>query len=249
MSKDINKILAEIEYNKKLNSANTEKVKSDYTAIIENEKLKELKNKIRLTNSIRFSGFTLYALSFLGLIASTSLSMAGGYKYYSGIALYAFVVAVVFVQLVIFKVSTFESIIRDKFNRHYFSFKCLQYGLLTVSIYFNYAFFINHMEIQSKWITLVLCILLDVSVIKFVSLAHDNRMLNYSNSENVETQSLFYMIAFNMFFKLRLKTFKTYKDNVKTLKGEVSKDDNVEMTGVSKTTLYRYIGINLIGKN
>ena len=78
MSKDINKILAEIEYNKKLNSAKTEKVKSDYTAILENEKLKELKNKIRLTNSIRFGGFTLYALSFLGLIASTSLSLAGG---------------------------------------------------------------------------------------------------------------------------------------------------------------------------
>ena len=43
MSKDINKILAEIEYNKKLNSAKTEKVKSDYTAILENEKLKELR--------------------------------------------------------------------------------------------------------------------------------------------------------------------------------------------------------------
>ena len=249
MSKDINKILAEIEYNKKLNSANTEKVKSDYTAIIENEKLKELKNKIRLTNSIRFSGFTLYALSFLGLIASTSLSLAGGYKYYSGIALYAFVVAVVFVQLVIFKVSTFESIIRDKFNRHYFSFKLLQYGLLTVSIYFNYAFFISHMEIQSKWITLVLCILLDVSVIKFVSLAHDNRMLNYSNSENVETQSLFYMIAFNMFFRLRLKTFKAYKDNVKTLKGEVSKENVKSFEHVKTNVLKDDVKSDLLKEN
>jgi len=102
--------------------------------------------------------------------------------------------------------------------------------LLTVSVYFNYTFFVSHSEMRSKWITLLLCVLLDVSVIKFVGLAHDKRMLNYSGSENIETHGLLYMIAFNILFKLRLKTLKAYKANVKTLKHEVLKEDDVKTT-------------------
>lgn len=222
----IDKILNKINFKRQLSGAKSKQVKAEYELMTENEKLKEVKNDVNLVKSIKINGLLLYGLSFLGLVASTSLSLAGGLPYYNGISRTAFIIAICFVQLAIFKASTLETIIKTKFNNHYISFKLLQYGLLSVSVYYNYDFFLKH-SIGFKPITLILCILLDVSTIKFISLAWDSNRLNYSKLDNIETQGLLKMICFNMMFKLKLRTINLYKENVKTLKGSLEQPKDV----------------------
>jgi hypothetical protein len=218
--KSVDKILKQIEDSKILNQIKTKKVKTDYDLILESEKLRQVKNYSDLLRSIKFFGNTLYVLSFIGLIASTGLSLAGGYKFYTGYALYAFIVAICFIQLVVFKISTLESILRTKFKTHYWSFKLVQYGLLSVSVYFNYLFFMSHGELGNRYITLLLCVLMDMSVIWFVSLAWDAKRFNFSSLDYEDT-GLLRMLIFNMLFKLRLKTLKNYKTNLDLIKKEV----------------------------
>jgi hypothetical protein len=206
------KILERIEFNKELNNAKTQEIQSEYDLIEVKRDNSRLKNEINLDKKIRLSGITLHILSFAGFIATCSLSIAGGYRDYKGLKLYAFIIAILFIQSVVYKVSMSETIIKKKFNSHYFSLKAIQFGLLTVSIYYNWKFF-NSPNI----ITLLLCILLDISYIKFVGLAHDCKLLNFQEKNNYESGNLISMFLFNKLFKLRYKTIQEYSMNKNSL--------------------------------
>jgi hypothetical protein len=228
--KNIEKILDKVEYEKKVNAALTTKIDTEYRLVENKRRLSKLKNVISLDRSVKLSGVLLYLISIIGLIATTSLSVAGGIDRYSGIARTAFIISICFVQLVIFTVSAKDTIIRKQFNVHYAKFKLLQAGLLMVSVYYSYEFYIKHIDNPSSIVgiavTILLCCLVDFSTIALVSLAFDKRMLNYTEPDNIETRNLLYMLFYNKIFGIRLKAFRSYKTNVETIKAEVETGSN-----------------------
>jgi hypothetical protein len=166
------------------------------------------KQEIKRDNKIKRSGFLLYLLSFLGLVATTSLSLAGGYKFYiqDSFKLRAFFASIIFIELMFFVVSTYETTIEKRFNKHYITVKSLQLGLLIVSIYYNYNFFAS-----DNLITFLMCILLDLGVIKFVSLAYDQRTLNYTFKANISDDlSLLQLLFFVITAKPKIKLLRKY---------------------------------------
>jgi hypothetical protein len=175
---------------------------------------------------LRITGLLLFLLAIIGLIATTLLSISGGASEYTNInklfngqikdylgvfRLSGFIVGTIFIQLMIFAVSSIESFIKIKFCRHYIKVLLLQYGLLIVSIYYNYMFF-GH----NSMIKLLLCILLDLAVIKLVSLSMDLMTLNYSLANKKEsTNSIFKMWIDNKLFGLKNEIIQTYNSNNK----------------------------------
>jgi hypothetical protein len=93
------------------------------------------------------------------------------------------------------------NVIKKQFNVHYAKFKVLQAGLLLVSVYYSYEFYIKHIDNPNSVfgiaVTILLCCLVDFSTIALVSLAFDKRMLNYTEQDNIETRNLLYMIFYN----------------------------------------------------
>jgi hypothetical protein len=173
---------------------------------------------------LRITGLLLFLLAIIGLIATTLLSISGGANDYTNInklangqikdylgifKLLGFVMGTVFIQLMIFAASSIESFIKNKFYRHYIKVLLLQYGLLIVSIYYNYMFF-GH----NSMIKLLLCILLDLAVIKLVSLAMDLLTLNYTlANKKDEAKNIFRMWIDNKLFGLKNEIIQTYNSN------------------------------------
>jgi hypothetical protein len=188
---------------------------------------------------LRITGLLLFLLAIIGLIATTLLSISGGANDYTNInklangqikdylgvfRLSGFVIGTVFIQLMIFAVSSIESFIKIKFCRHYIKVLLLQYGLLIVSIYYNYMFF-GH----NSMIKLLLCILLDLAVIKLVSLSMDLLTLNYSlANKKDETKNIFRMWIDNKLFGLKNEIIQTYNSNNNFEKLDL-KNDNTEI--------------------
>lgn len=170
----------------------------------------------------KLSGLTIQLLAFLGLVATTSMSIAGGIGDFKGdIKKFAFAIALIFAQLTIFKVSTCETIVKRSFNGHYVPLKLIQYGLLIVSINYNYKFFSDN-----SIITFLLCVLVDTSVIKFVTLAADMR--DGRTEENPEAYSLPGIFFYNLIANFRLTQLAKYRVNREKLAGvNLAKDQKV----------------------
>lgn len=197
---------------------------------------------------LRLVGLLLFLLAIVGLIATTSLSISGGSNEYTNInklfngqtkdylgifRLSGFVIGTIFIQLMIFAVSSIETFIKIKFNRHFLVVVILQIGLLVVSIYYNYRFFGSN-----SFIKLLLCILLDLSVIKLVSLSMDLMTLNYSIAGQKESsKSIFKMWLDNKFFGLKDQIVKTYNANNNLLVDDIKEDIKVEDIKVLDNTL------------
>jgi hypothetical protein len=190
---------------------------------------------------LRIIGLLLFLLAIIGLVATIALSISGGandytninklnnLKDYSGLfKLSGFIIATIFIQLMIFSISGIETFIKMKFNRHFGKTIILQYGLLIVSIYYNNKFFGANSIIK-----LLLCILLDLSVIKLVSLSIDLISLNYSfNSftNKQETNNIFKMFIDNLFYEKVARIKNTYeKNNNLSSKIESSKEIKTEI--------------------
>lgn len=163
--------------------------------------------------STKLSGLTIQLLAFLGLVATTSMSIAGGIGDFKGdTKKFAFAIALIFAQLTIFKVSTCETIVKRNFNGHYIPLKLIQYGLLIVSINYNYKFFSDN-----SIITFLLCVLVDTSVIKFVTLAADMRANR--TEVNPEAYSLPGIVFYNLIANFRLTQLAKYRVNREKLAG------------------------------
>lgn len=175
----------------------------------------------------KLSGLTIQLLAFLGLVATTSMSIAGGIDDFKGdTKKFAFAVALIFAQLTIFKVSTCETIVKRSFNGHYVPLKLIQYGLLIVSINYNYKFFSD-----SSIITFLLCVLVDTSVIKFVTLAADMR--SGRTEVNAEAYSLPGIFFYNLIANFRLTQIARYRVNREKLAGVNLAKVNPELTKVN----------------
>jgi transcriptional regulator with XRE-family HTH domain len=171
----------------------------------------------------KLSGLTIQLLAFLGLTATTAMSVAGGISSFEGqYKQLAFAITLVFAQLTIFKVSTCETIVKRSFNGHYVPLKLIQSGLLIVSINYNYRFFNDN-----SIITFLLCVLVDTSVIKFVTLAADMRSMR--TEVNQSAYSLFGMVVYNLLANFRLKQLAKYKVNHEKLTAANPKVSQLEL--------------------
>jgi len=173
---------------------------------------------------LRITGFFIILLAIIGLIATTLLSISGGAEDYINVNKFlsnqnedlnglmkisGFIITTIFIQLMIFTVSAIKTFIYLKFNRHSITTTILQNGLLIISVYYNYNFFGNDGIIK-----LLLCALLDISVIKLVSLGIDLITLNYSYANQVnENIGFLKMIIYNLSAKYKMNALRKFNYN------------------------------------
>jgi hypothetical protein len=183
---------------------------------------------------LRITGFLIILLAIIGLIATTLLSISGGAEDYINVNKFlsnqnedlnglmkisGFIITTIFIQLMIFTVSAIKTFIYLKFNRHSFTTTMLQNGLLIISVYYNYNFFGNDGIIK-----LLLCALLDISVMKLVSLGIDLITLNYSHVNQNENIGFLKMIIYNLTAKYKMNALRKFNYNKAQINSLMEKD-------------------------
>jgi len=179
------------------------------------EQYKEKKHQVNTKIKTKIIGYLIAIIVFVGFIATTLLSLAGGYEVYQDdlFKLIAFFISFIFIQTVLFITSSLKTIISKNFNKHYSLLILMQIGLLIVSIYYNYMFFAEH-----NIITFIMCVLLDFSIICFSSLSYDLITTTYSNSNYFDKQQNFIqMFIFNMTIKLKINILRKFELNKRQL--------------------------------
>jgi hypothetical protein len=204
-----------------------------------NEILKEKRQGYRLKSENKFDsnvkkwGYLLALYTFFGFLASTSLSIAGGLDNFKGFKIYAFILMTVFIQSGIIIFSIKESAIKK--TNHYFSVKCIQYSLILLSIYFNWCFFSS----KSGWV-LLLCIIIELTVIKSASIGGDFRSLTFkfdkSNNEENVRPSLIKILLYNLTFSFLNKQVRLYNEN-KASENKISLTSKTKLLDESKTDI------------
>jgi hypothetical protein len=193
------------------------------------QKIFKLKNLITKDDTTIGAGKGLKFWALLVTVISTILTVAGGYKMFSQsiYTLIAFILSVIMLQLTVFIISSQETRIRKDFTRHFNKVIILKYCLLIISIYNNYVFFSPVTKgFISKFITLILCVSLDLIAVFLVSLAYDQITLTFSYSRNdLEDLNLIQMIVFNLTAKHKIKALKQFSDNKKIIKGLLSEEE------------------------
>lgn len=174
--------------------------------------LKALRTQIKSDKKTKKTGVAIYFLLLLGLITTTLLSIAGGFNAFVGLPLVAFVISMIFVQLVIFAVSSITTIIKERYPQHLLSIKILQICLLIISIRFNYIFFIG--KGSFNLFVFLLCVCIDLAIIKFVPLSYDLRHNIVTQDHKVmKNPSLLYMVFYNLIHRFRINQQVLYNKN------------------------------------
>ena len=194
MSNKVEKIIAKskdsIEIMKAESSVDVESIKAENDVLKNMNKLLEVKHQNTLLkhqntfiNTIVKNGVLVGLLSVLSFLASTSLSLAGGYMVLRNqFLLLCFGLTMVTAQLIIFVSAKYSTIIANKFSQHFYSVKVMQLLMLAVSFSMNMVFF--HSVFRSVLMDVVmspLCFVLDYSTIVFANLGHDMKLLNTFN--------------------------------------------------------------------
>lgn len=220
----IDKILKRIDDKQKLKEAELKEVQSDYNLIDENRKIKQLKNEIKSDKWIQIKGWLILIYAFLGTIATTSISIAGGISEYTHT--FIFGLGVVTIQSGLFLLTQNETTIKKKFPDFLTVVKLLQIGLLFLSVRFNYNFFNSGNSFNV--FTLILCICFDVTILKAITISSDFRTLNYhSKKVDFNNMSFIKMILFNFTAKFRINTLRQFNYN-KTQFSKLTEKKNTE---------------------
>lgn len=159
--------------------------------LIEEEVFRINMKTMRNTLTIK-AGKLLKVFSFCAFLASTCLSLAGGWDIYSqeSLTLFAFVFATVILQSAVFVISTQESRIKEDFKQHILTTQFLKYSLLVVSIYHSYSFFDVESDNPFQLIvSLLMCVALDFITVFVTSLSHDQITLNFNNKKERNFES------------------------------------------------------------
>ncbi len=191
------------------------RIKTDNDLIVVKRQMKKLQNENKFDLNTRLWGWCFGIIGFLGFLASTAMSITGGLKYYESLGLIAFIIGILFLQLVIYVFCIKESTIKFKFPRYYLIVKLTQFGLLTISINYNFAFY----DKQNFW-NFLLSVLLEVSTILITTVGGDFRQLNYQDRAIIEDGGLFSILAmwrFNKLHKLKVKILEEYNQNLDNL--------------------------------
>ena len=229
MKNKISKIFNQMDVDKALNSAKLQKAKFNLNEKEVYKKITELNREAKAEKKLMFSGLIINLIIIIGLIASSTIICLAGLKVYKSHSI-AFIISMLFVELVLFQSYYNATVIKQKFYRHYGKLKLMQYGLLIVLIYYNFSFFYSYVK-QDKFlvvVTFILCFLVEFCIMNLASLSRDLKTLNYTYNDNSidENTSIIKMILFNLTFKTRINALKQYKRNVKQYKNLNADCDN-----------------------
>lgn len=224
----IKKINNKMEVDEALNRAKLKKAEFDLKEKNVYRKITEINREAKAEKKIMFSGLLINAIIIIGLIASSIIICMSGLKVYKSHSI-AFIVSMLFVELLLFQSYYNSTIIKQKFYRHYSKLKLMQIGLLIVLIYYNFSFFYSYVRHDKLLVvaTFILCFLVEFSIMNLASLSRDMRILNYTfNDNNIdENTSIIKMLWFNLMYKIRKNALEKYQENVEEYK-QLSKKPN-----------------------
>ena len=187
--------------------------------IIEIKEARKYKKKLKKTKLLSF-------LVFFGCIGSTMASLAGTGKLGDPITpeLVALCFMIVFAQVVVFYGSIIATTVRRRFNSHYLSLKGIQVLMLIISIYFNYKFI--RVYLDNSIVCLVLCILFDYSIIRYLNLIHDIR--HDIKDEMQEEKNILQMLWYNLTHSISQKIISDYNSNkASEISNEISNESEI----------------------
>lgn len=193
-------------------------VKVDSELVTVKRQMKKIQSENRLDLNTKLWGWMFGMIGFLGFLASTCMSITAGVKTLRNLSLVAFIIGVVFIQLVVYVICIKDSIIKYRFPRYYSVAKMVQLGLLAISINYNFEFY----EQKTFW-NLLLSVLLEITIIVITSLGGDFRSLSYQEKRRqnlVQGGGLFSvlcMMYYNKLHKLKSKVLSEYNQNVENL--------------------------------
>lgn len=190
-------------------------VKVDSELVTVKRQMKKIQSENRLDLNTKLWGWMFGLIGFLGFLASTCMSITAGVKTLKDLSLLAFIIGVVFIQLVVYVICIKDSIIKYRFPRYYPVAKMVQLGLLAISINYNFEFY----EQKTFW-NLLLSVLLEITIIVITSLGGDFRSLSYQEKRRpnlVKSGGLFSvlcMMYYNKLHKLKSKVLSEYNQNL-----------------------------------
>ena len=213
------------EVSKSLIESDTKRLETE-DAMIRIKEARKYKKKLKKTKLLSF-------LVFFGCIGSTMASLAGTGKLGDPITpeLVALCFMLIFAQVVVFYGSIIATTVRRHYNKHYLSIKSIQVLMLIISIYFNYKFI--RVYLDNSIVCLVLCILFDYSVIRYLNLIHDIR--HDIKDEMQDNKNILQMLWYNMTYKFSQKIISDYNSNSKSeISNEISNNQEL-VTEISDT--------------
>ena len=202
----------DIERSKLKNELTLEKLKSEKSQIDIKREIFNLKNLVNKDSLTQKAGKKLKFWAILVTLVSTFLTIAGGYNLFNKniYTLVAFISAVIILQLTVYIISSQETRIKQDFNRHFSKCMLLKYSLLTISIYNNYKFFEpENGNFVIVFITILLCVAMDLIAVFIVALAYDQITLNFSKSSG---ENLFLSLLANLKNKYQETKTKVFEE-------------------------------------
>jgi hypothetical protein len=220
----ITKILNRIEDNKNLKETQLKEVEADYNLIGQNRKIKTLKRDIKRDFWTQAKGWIIFIYAILGTIATTSISIAGGYTDFEHEIIFG--LGMIVIQSGLFLLTQSLTTIRDNYPRFLIPVKMLQLGLLILSIKFNYNFFNNSKHFNL--ITLILCVCFDVTILISIAISADFRSLNFHKNNDMDLNNMGFikMLIFNMTAKWRINILRAFNYNKAQYK-KAQKENNI----------------------
>jgi hypothetical protein len=202
---------------------------------IENFNLKiehdKVESKLNYLESIANTKF-MTVLLFLLMLSSIILTPMGYGLFYVSFLSITLIVILTIIQILTFYVAAIKTQVYLYFNKSYGVINMITMILVPISIIGNYNTLIKVIRLDTpligKIVTILICIMLDISIITINTLKHDKKHKNFTTPIENEMQdkiSILHMLKTIFFDWLRIKLMKPYfeirknfKDNLKFFK-------------------------------
>ena len=190
-----------------------------------------VESKLNYLESIANTKF-MTVLLFLLMLSSIILTPMGYGLFYVSFLSIALIVVLTIIQILTFYVAAIKTQVYLYFNKSYGVINMITMILVPISIIGNYNTLIKVIRLDTPLIgqivTILICIMLDISIITINTLKHDKKYKNFTTPIENEMQdkiSILHMLKTIFFDRLRIKLMKPYfetrkifKDNLKTFK-------------------------------
>ena len=190
-----------------------------------------VESKLNYLESIANTKF-MTVLLFLLMLSSIILTPMGYGLFYVSFLSIALIVVLTIIQILTFYVAAIKTQVYLYFNKSYGVINMITMILVPISIIGNYNTLIKVIRLDTPLIgqivTILICIMLDISIITINTLKHDKKYKNFTTPIENEMQdkiSILHMLKTIFFDRLRIKLMKPYfetrknfKDNLKLFK-------------------------------
>ena len=190
-----------------------------------------VESKLNYLESIANTKF-MTVLLFLLMLSSIVLTPMGYGLFYVSFLSIALIIVLTIIQILTFYVAAIKTQVYLYFNKSYGVINMITMILVPISIIGNYNTLIKVIRLDTPLIgqivTILICIMLDISIITINTLKHDKKYKNFTTPIENEMQdkiSILHMLKTIFFDRLRIKLMKPYfetrknfKDNLKIFK-------------------------------